>query len=343
MKFLDEVHLTVQSGDGGKGIVAWRKEKFVPKGGPSGGDGGNGGSVYVEADENLYTLMDLSHNKNVYADDGRPGGRREQTGASGADEVIRVPPGTVVKDQHTGEMIGEVTEDGQRICVAEGGRGGRGNAFFKSSTNQAPRHAQPGEEGEERDLTFELKLMADVGLVGFPNAGKSTLVSALSAAEPEVADYPFTTVAPQLGMIYVSEFETFVMADIPGIIEDAHEGKGLGLQFLRHIERTSVLLFVIPITSNDLGEEYRKLVHELESYDADLMDKPHLVALSKIDVLAPDERELLPDVVADGFPDDVPLLPISAAADVGLDSLKYALYEQVKAVRGESAAATPEA
>ena len=343
MKFLDEVHLTVQSGDGGKGIVAWRKEKFVPKGGPSGGDGGNGGSVHVEADENLYTLMDLSHNKNVYADDGRPGGRREQTGASGADEVIRVPPGTVVKDQHTGEMIGEVTEDGQRICVAEGGRGGRGNAFFKSSTNQAPRHAQPGEEGEERDLTFELKLMADVGLVGFPNAGKSTLVSALSAAEPEVADYPFTTVAPQLGMIYVSEFETFVMADIPGIIEDAHEGKGLGLQFLRHIERTSVLLFVIPITSNDLGEEYRKLVHELESYDADLMDKPHLVALSKIDVLAPDERELLPDVVADGFPDDVPLLPISAAADVGLDSLKYALYEQVKAVRGESAAATPEA
>lgn len=343
MKFLDKVTLKVRSGDGGKGIVAWRKEKFVPKGGPSGGDGGDGGSVYVEADENLYTLMDLSHNKNVYAEDGKPGGRREQKGASGDDVVIRVPPGTVVKDRETGAVVGEVVTDGQRMCVAEGGMGGHGNAFFKSSTNQAPRHAQPGTNGEERELIFELKLMADVGLVGFPNAGKSTLVSALSAAEPEVADYPFTTVTPQLGMVYVSEFETFVMADIPGIIEDAHEGKGLGLQFLRHIERTSVLLFVIPITSSDLGEEYRKLVHELESYDADLMEKPHLVALSKIDVLAPDERELLPDVVADSFPSDVSLLPISAVADVGLDQLKYALFEKVKAERSRSSRTPTEA
>lgn len=343
MKFLDKVTLKVRSGDGGKGIVAWRKEKFVPKGGPSGGDGGDGGSVYVEADENLYTLMDLSHNKNVYAEDGKPGGRREQKGASGDDVVIRVPPGTVVKDRETGAVVGEVVTDGERMCVAEGGMGGHGNAFFKSSTNQAPRHAQPGTNGEERELIFELKLMADVGLVGFPNAGKSTLVSALSAAEPEVADYPFTTVTPQLGMVYVSEFETFVMADIPGIIEDAHEGKGLGLQFLRHIERTSVLLFVIPITSSDLGEEYRKLVHELESYDADLMEKPHLVALSKIDVLAPDERELLPDVVADSFPSDVSLLPISAVADVGLDQLKYALFEKVKAERSRSSRTPTEA
>jgi len=343
MKFLDKVTLKVRSGDGGKGIVAWRKEKFVPKGGPSGGDGGDGGSVYVEADENLYTLMDLSHNKNVYAEDGKPGGRREQKGASGDDVVIRVPPGTVVKDRETGAVVGEVVTDGQRMCVAEGGMGGHGNAFFKSSTNQAPRHAQPGTNGEERELIFELKLMADVGLVGFPNAGKSTLVSALSAAEPEVADYPFTTVTPQLGMVYVSEFETFVMADIPGIIEDAHEGKGLGLQFLRHIERTSVLLFVIPITSSDLGAEYRKLAHELESYDADLMEKPHLVALSKIDVLAPDERELLPDVVADSFPSDVSLLPISAVADVGLDQLKYALFEKVKAERSRSSRTPTEA
>jgi GTP-binding protein len=333
MKFLDKVDLKVSSGDGGKGIVAWRKEKFVPKGGPSGGDGGDGGSVYVEADENLYTLMDLSHNKHVYADDGEPGGRREQTGASGEDKVIRVPPGTVVKEKHTGKIIGEVVESGQRICVAEGGEGGRGNAYFKSSTNQTPRHAEPGEEGEERELTFELKLMADVGLVGFPNAGKSTLVSAISAAEPEVADYPFTTLTPQLGMVYVSEYETFVMADIPGIIEDAHEGKGLGLQFLRHIERTSVLLLVIPITSSDLGDEYEQLLHELESYEADLLDKPRAIALSKIDVLAPDERELLPDVVADEFPDDVPVLPISAVAEVGLDQLKYTLFETVKTAR----------
>ena len=337
MKFVDEVDLTVRSGDGGKGVVTWRTEKFVPKGGPSGGDGGDGGSVYVEADENLYTLMDLSHNKNIFAADGEPGGSGERTGASGDDKVIRVPPGTVVKEQHTGKVIGEVVESGQRILVAEGGQGGHGNAFFKSSTNQAPRHAQPGEDGEERDLTFELKLMADVGLVGFPNAGKSTLVSAMSAAEPKVADYPFTTLTPQLGMIYVSEFETFVMADIPGIIEDAHEGKGLGLRFLRHIERTSVLLFVIPITSDDLGAEYEQLVHELESYEAGLMDKPHVVALSKVDVLAPDERELLPEVVADGFPDDVTLLPISAAADIGLDQLKYTLFEQVKAARSSPA------
>ncbi|MFB6273279.1 MAG: GTPase ObgE [Salinibacter sp.] len=333
MKFLDEVDLKVSSGDGGKGIVAWRKEKFVPKGGPSGGDGGDGGSVYVEADGNLYTLMDLSHNKHVFAGDGEPGGRRTQTGASGEDEVIRVPPGTVVKDKWTGQIVGEVVESGQRICVAEGGEGGRGNAAFKSSTNQTPRHAEPGEEGEERELTFELKLMADVGLVGFPNAGKSTLVSAMSAAEPEVADYPFTTVAPQLGMVYVSEYETFVMADIPGIIEDAHEGKGLGLQFLRHIERTSVLLFVIPITSSDLGDEYEQLLHELESYEAGLLDKPRAIALSKIDVLAPDERTLLPDVVADAFPDDVPILPISAVADVGLDELTYTLFETVKTAR----------
>ncbi|PQJ35665.1 GTPase ObgE [Salinibacter sp. 10B] len=343
MQFLDEVDLKVKSGDGGKGVVTWRTEKYVPKGGPSGGDGGDGGSVYVEADENLYTLMDLSHNKNVFAGDGEPGGRREQTGASGEDKVIRVPPGTVVKETDSGMVLGEVIEDGQRICVAKGGQGGRGNAFFKSSTNQAPRHAQPGEKGEERHLTFELKLMADVGLVGFPNAGKSTLVSAISAAEPKVADYPFTTLTPQLGMIYVSDFETFVMADIPGIIEDAHEGKGLGLQFLRHIERTSVLLFVIPITSKDLHDEYEQLVHELESYEADLMDKPHVIALSKVDILAPDERELLPDVVADAFPDDVPLLPISAAADIGLDQLKYTLFEQVKSVRSHTSPTPTEA
>jgi len=340
MKFVDEVTIRVQSGDGGDGVVAWRREKFVPKGGPAGGDGGDGGSVYVEADENLYTLMDLHRTTDVVADDGEHGGKREKTGASGDDEVLRVPPGTVVKDKETGTVLGEVLASGDRFCVAQGGEGGRGNAFFKSSTNQAPRHAEPGKEGEERILILELKLMADVGLVGFPNAGKSTLVAALSAAEPEVADYPFTTLTPQLGMVYVSEFETFVMADIPGIIEEAHDGRGLGLQFLRHIERTSVLLFVIPITSSDLGGAYEQLVDELEAYDADLMDKPHAVALSKIDVLAPDERALLPEVVADVFPDDVSLLPISAAADVGLDRLSYTLYEEVDAVR-QDASSTP--
>ncbi|MFO8099590.1 MAG: GTPase ObgE [Salinibacter sp.] len=343
MKFVDEVDITVQSGDGGRGLVAWRREKFVPKGGPAGGDGGDGGDVYVVADENLYTLMDLHHTKHVYAEDGENGGRREQTGATGEDAVMRVPPGTVVKERHTEDAIGEVVEPGDRLRVAKGGEGGHGNAFFKSSTNQAPRHAQPGTSGETRELTLELKLMADVGLVGFPNAGKSTLVSSLSAAEPEVADYPFTTLTPQLGMVYVSEFETFVMADIPGIIEGAHEGRGLGLRFLRHIERTSVLLFVIPITSQDLAGEYRQLVDELEAYEADLMAKPHVVALSKVDILAPDERALLPDVVADGFPEDVPLVPISAVADIGLDRLTYTLFDRVKAARQNTPSASTNA
>lgn len=333
MKFVDQVNVKVRSGDGGKGLVSWRREKYVPKGGPAGGDGGHGGSVFVEADENLYTLMDLRYNKHHEAGDGEPGGKFNKTGADGDDVVLRVPPGTVVKDARRDEMIGEVIEHGERLCVAEGGRGGKGNTFFKSSTNQTPRYAQPGESGEFKEITLELKLLADVGLVGFPNAGKSTLVSALSAAKPEVADYPFTTLNPQLGMVYVNEYESFVMADLPGIIEEAHTGKGLGLRFLRHIERTSVLLFVIPITSKDLAAEYEKLRHELRAYEARLLDKPHLVALSKVDVLAPDERALLPDIVADDFPDEVELLPISAVAQINLDRLKQTLYDRVQAVK----------
>jgi len=332
MKFVDQVDIKIRSGDGGRGIVSWRREKYEPKGGPAGGDGGHGGSVYLEADENLYTLMDFRYNKHHEAGDGKPGKKFNKTGADGDDVVLRVPPGTVARDTNTGEVLAEVVEAGERVCIAEGGRGGRGNTFFKSSTNQAPRHAQPGEEGEERVVTLELKLLADVGLVGFPNAGKSTLVSSLSAAEPAVADYPFTTLNPQLGMVYVNEFQSFVMADLPGIIEDAHTGKGLGIRFLRHIERTDVLLFVIPVTAKDLGAEYRQLLRELEAYEASLLDKPRLVALSKIDVLAPDERALLPDVVADAFPEGTELLPISAVAQIGLDRLKQRLYDEVQAV-----------
>jgi len=337
MKFVDQVDIKIRSGDGGRGLVSWRREKYEPKGGPAGGDGGDGGSVYVEADENLYTLMDFRYNKHHEAGDGEPGGKYNKTGADGDDVVLRVPPGTVVKDKKTDEVLAEVIEPGERVCIAEGGRGGRGNTFFKSSTNRAPRHAQPGEEGEERIITLELKLLADVGLVGFPNAGKSTLVSSISAAKPEVAEYPFTTLNPQLGMVYLNDFESFVMADLPGIIEDAHTGKGLGIRFLRHIERTSVLLFVIPITSKDLAAEYRKLLRELEEYEASLLQKPRLVALSKIDVLAPDERALLPGVVAEEFPDDVELLPISAVAQIGLDRLKQRLYDEVQAAKAGSA------
>jgi GTP-binding protein len=279
----------------------------------------------------------LNFFKHHEAGDGKPGKKFNKTGADGDDVVLRVPPGTVARDKNTDEVLAEVVEAGERVCIAEGGRGGRGNTFFKSSTNQAPRHAQPGEEGEERVVTLELKLLADVGLVGFPNAGKSTLVSSLSAAEPAVADYPFTTLNPQLGMVYVNEFQSFVMADLPGIIEDAHTGKGLGIRFLRHIERTDVLLFVIPVTAKDLGAEYRQLLRELEAYEASLLDKPRLVALSKIDVLAPDERALLPDVVADAFPEGTELLPISAVAQIGLDRLKQRLYDEVQAVSQEAA------
>lgn len=343
MKFVDEVQIKVRSGDGGRGLVSFRREKYEPKGGPAGGNGGHGGSVIVEADENLYTLMDLRYNKHHVAEDGEPGGSFNKTGKDGEDVLLRVPPGTVARETKSGRVIGEVIEPGERLVVAEGGRGGKGNAFFKSSTNQAPRHAQPGESGEEKEITLELKLLADVGLVGFPNAGKSTLISAVSAAEPETASYPFTTINPQLGMVYVGEFESFVMADLPGIIEDAHKGKGLGLQFLKHIERNAVLLFVIPITAKDLAGEYEALLHELEEYDPALLDKPRVVALSKIDLLPAEEQSLLPEVVADDFPDDVELVPVSAIAQEGLEQLKRRVWRQVKAAQGQPAEVGDEA
>jgi GTP-binding protein len=330
VQFVDEVTIKVKSGDGGAGMVAFRRESFVPRGGPAGGDGGHGGSVALEADENLRTLLDLRRDRHFAAGDGEDGGGSEKRGADGDDVTIRVPAGTVVRAADTDRILGDLTEHGDRLTVAEGGRGGRGNAFFKSSTNQAPRKSQPGEPGEERAITLELKLLADVGLVGFPNAGKSTLVSTLSAAKPEVADYPFTTLVPSLGMVYLSEYQSFAMADIPGIIEDAHEGKGLGLQFLRHIERNAVLLFTVPITSNDPAGEYQTLLDELRAYNPHLTNKPRLVALTKMDVLAPDERALAPDLMDEAFPDDVEVLPVSAAAQIGLGQLKRALWERVK-------------
>jgi GTP-binding protein len=338
MKFVDHVVITVRSGDGGRGLVSFRREKFVPKGGPAGGNGGAGGSVYIEADPHLYTLMDLRYNTLHEAGDGDPGGSHNKTGKDGEDVVLRVPPGTVIRNNATDAIIGEVVEPGDRLCIAKGGRGGKGNTFFKSSTNQTPRHAQPGEDGEEKEIALELKLLADVGLVGFPNAGKSTLVSSISAAKPEVADYPFTTLTPSLGMVYVNEYTSFVMADLPGIIEDAHEGRGLGLQFLRHIERTAVLLFVIPITATDLGATYDQLLHELREYDAAQLDKPRFVALSKIDLLPPEERSLLPDVVAEHFPPDIELLPISAVAQIGLEPLKRRLFDAVDTEKRRTAA-----
>ncbi|MEX0822212.1 MAG: GTPase ObgE [Rhodothermales bacterium] len=330
MKFVDYVTITARSGHGGAGSVAFRREKYEPKGGPAGGDGGDGGSVILVGDDNLYTLLDLRYNRHHFAGSGEAGAGNNRKGKDGEDIVLRVPPGTVVKLTETGEVIGEIAEPGDRMVLVEGGRGGKGNAFFKSSTNQAPRHAQRGEPGEEKDITLELKLLADVGLVGLPNAGKSTLISTMSAAKPKVADYPFTTLEPALGVVYVGDYQSFVMADIPGIIEGAHEGKGLGLQFLKHIERNAVLLFVIPIDSKDLAGEYETLLGELRSYDEELLNKPRLVALSKIDLLPPEERDLLPEIVADEFPDDLPLLPISAVAQIGLDELRHRLWSIVR-------------
>lgn len=335
MKFVDYVTITVRSGKGGPGSVAFRREKYVPKGGPAGGDGGNGGSVLIEADANLYTLLDLRYNRHHFAPNGQPGEGSNKTGKDGEDIILRVPPGTMVRDTDTEELIGEVTTPGDRIVLVQGGRGGKGNAFFKSSTNQAPRFAQPGEGGEERNVTLELKLMADVGLVGFPNAGKSTLVASISAARPKIADYPFTTLVPSLGVVYVGEYESFVIADIPGIIEGAHEGKGLGIRFLKHIERNAVLAFVIPVTSEDWVSEYRTLLDELRAFNPEMLYKPRVVVLSKVDLLPEDERATVADEARDAFPDDVEVFMISAVAQVGLQPLKRALWEHVRKDRAE--------
>jgi GTP-binding protein len=328
------VTITVRSGKGGAGAVAFRRAKYEPRGGPNGGDGGAGGSVVLEADSQLYTLLDLRYNRHHFAQNGQPGSGANKKGKDGEDIVLRVPVGTVAREAETGEVVGEVVAAGDRLVLAQGGRGGKGNAFFKSSTQRTPRFAQPGEPGEEKEVALELKLLADVGLVGFPNAGKSTLISALSAARPKVADYPFTTLEPALGVVYVGAYESFVMADVPGIIEGAHEGRGLGLRFLKHIERNAVLLFVLPITSEDPGAEYQTLLEELRAFNPELLAKPRLVALSKVDLLPEEERASLRAHVPDG----VPLLPISAVAQIGLEPLKRALWERVQAARAEAEA-----
>lgn len=333
MKFVDYVTITVRSGKGGAGAVAFRREKYEPKGGPAGGDGGDGGSVVLVADEQLYTLLDLRYNRHHFAGNGEPGGGANKKGKDGEDIILRVPPGTVARLTETEEVIAELNDPGDRVVLVQGGRGGKGNAFFKSATHQAPRFAQPGEPGEEKDVTLELRLLADVGLVGLPNAGKSTLVSTLSAARPKVADYPFTTLEPALGVVYVGDYESFVMADIPGIIEGAHEGRGLGVQFLKHIERNAVLLFVVPVTSKDLAGEYETLLNELASFNPELLEKPRLIALSKIDVLPEAERSLLPEIARDAFPSDVEILPISAVAQIGLDRLRHELWTRIQEAR----------
>jgi GTP-binding protein len=333
MKFVDYVTITVRSGKGGAGSASFRRARFEPRGGPDGGDGGDGGSVSLLADKHLYTLLDLRYNRHHFAGNGEPGASNNRTGADGADIVLRVPPGTVARDTDTDEILGELIEHGDELTLARGGRGGKGNTFFKSSTNQAPKHAQGGEPGEERNVTLELKLLADVGLVGFPNAGKSTLVSTMSAAKPKIADYPFTTLEPSLGVVQVEGYESFVMADIPGIIEGAHEGKGLGIQFLKHIERNAVLLLVLSVEEMEIRDAYDTLMEEMVSFSPDLASKPRMVALTKMDLMPEDVREEAAEQARAELPEDIEVVPVSAVAHVGLTNLKRRLWERIRAYR----------
>ncbi len=336
MKFVDYVTITVRSGKGGAGALSFRRAKYEPKGGPDGGDGGQGGSVILRGDGQLYTLLDLRYNRHHFAANGQAGSGANKTGKSGEDIVLRVPLGTVARDTDAGEVVGEVVEIGQEVTLAQGGRGGKGNTFFKSATHQTPRYAQPGEEGEERNVTLELKLMADVGLVGFPNAGKSTLVSAVSSARPKIADYPFTTLEPSLGVVGVGEYQSFVMADIPGIIEGAAEGRGLGLQFLKHMERNAVLLFLVPIDEEDPAACFATLLAELEAFNADLLRKPRLVALSKLDLVPPGERDERVRDASSAFRDDAEIVAISSVARIGLEPLKRTLWDRIQEHRGSA-------
>ena len=336
MRFVDYVTIKVRSGRGGPGCVAFRREKYVPRGGPSGGDGGRGGSVIIRADRNLYTLMDLRYNRHHFASNGMAGEGNNRSGKDGRNLVLRVPCGTVARITADSGMLGEVVRSGDELVLAKGGRGGKGNTFFKRATRQVPRYAQPGEPGQEKDITLELKMLADVGLVGQPNAGKSTLVASVSAARPKIADYPFTTLAPMPGVVQVESFRSFVIADIPGIIVGASEGKGLGLRFLKHIERNAVLLFLVPVTSAAPREEYDQLLHELCSYDPAMAHKPRMIAFSKSDLLPPHARRTWLSETRVTFPPDVEMHLISSVSGFGVTGLKQALWAQVLEERAAS-------
>ncbi|MFL0684546.1 MAG: GTPase ObgE [Algoriphagus aquaeductus] len=323
--FIDYVKFCSRSGAGGAGSVHFRREKHVPKGGPDGGDGGRGGHIILRGNAQLWTLLHLKYKKHVIADPGKGGEGGRRTGADGKDVILEVPLGTVAKDAETGEKRFEITEDGQEVILTRGGRGGLGNDHFKTATNQAPHFAQPGEPGIEEWIILELKLLADVGLVGFPNAGKSTLLSSISAARPEIGDYPFTTLVPNLGVVGYRDDKSFVMADIPGIIEGAAEGKGLGIRFLRHIERNSILLFLIPSDASDLQEQYRILLKELEKYNPELLDKKRILAISKADML---DEDLIKEMEAE-VPKDIPYVFISSVSQFNLEKLKDLIWQAI--------------
>lgn len=320
--FVDYIKIFLRSGKGGAGSAHLHREKFVAKGGPDGGDGGRGGHIILRGSRNVWTLLALRYQKHLFAGNGGCGGSAGSTGADGDDVIIEVPLGTVAKDAETEEVLCEITEDGEQKILLKGGRGGLGNLNFKSATNQTPRYAQPGEPGKEGWFILELKVLADVGLVGFPNAGKSTLLSVVSAAKPKIANYPFTTLVPQLGIVSYRDGASFAMADIPGIIEGAHEGKGLGLRFLRHIERNAVLLFLIPADSDDIVKEYDVLLNELQLYNPELLDKPRLLAISKCDML---DDELKAEIAKNLPP--IETVFISSVAQICLVELKDKLWK----------------
>ena len=328
--FIDYVKIYCRSGKGGAGSMHFHRAKYLPKGGPDGGDGGKGGSIILKGNRNLWTLLHLKYQKHIMATDGGKGGDSRSFGKDGEDRIIEVPCGTVVYDGDTGEFICEVREHNERVVLLKGGRGGLGNWHFRTATNQAPRYAQPGEPAQERNVILQLKVLADVGLVGFPNAGKSTLLSVVSAAKPEIADYPFTTLTPQLGIVSYRDGQSFCMADIPGIIEGAAEGKGLGLRFLRHIERNAVLLFMVPATAEDIAAEYRILLRELEKYNPELLTKARILAISKCDLLEdnPDAQRATRNAqLSEEL--GIPVVCISAVSGLGISELKDMLWVEL--------------
>ncbi|MCP4054008.1 MAG: GTPase ObgE [Mesoflavibacter sp.] len=325
--FVDYVKMHVSSGKGGKGSAHLNREKYNAKGGPDGGDGGRGGHVIIKGNENLWTLLHLKFQRHIRAGHGGDGSSNRSTGSDGEDYIIEVPLGTVVRDTETNDILFEITEQGEEKIVAEGGKGGLGNWHFKSSTNQTPRYAQPGIPLEEKDITLELKVLADVGLVGFPNAGKSTLLSVMTAAKPKIADYEFTTLKPNLGIVKYRDYQTFVMADIPGIIEGAAEGKGLGYYFLRHIERNSVLLFLIPADAPDINKQYEILLDELRRYNPEMLDKDRMIAISKCDMLDDELKAELKQELDKTLP--IPYQFISSVAQQGITTLKDKLWDML--------------
>ena len=324
--FVDYVKIYCRSGKGGRGSSHFRRAKYIPKGGPDGGNGGRGGHVYLRGNRNYWTLLHLKYERHILATSGEGGGAKRSFGKDGEDRTIEVPCGTVVYDAETGEFICDVTEDGQVVRLLKGGKGGLGNWNFRTATNQAPRYAQPGEPAEERFVILQLKLLADVGLVGFPNAGKSTLLAAVSAAKPKIANYAFTTLEPNLGIVEYRDHKSFVMADIPGIIEGAHEGKGLGIRFLRHIERNSILLFMIPADTDNIREEYHILLNELQQYNPELMDKQRLLAITKSDLLDDELQEAL----AQELPEGIPSIFISSVSGYHLTQLKDMIWDALQ-------------